>query len=144
MRKMLFIIIILAFCASTAYAFKSANIWKYTSRSGNLYMVSQGKTFWLYGFMMQSGTGAAELLVSGTTFWLDSPDSKSWSQTFDPPIMFDEGTIFSCDIFQGSVLIWGYEGDSNEDAGAIPGSDNDAVGSSEPKTEEAIGLLQDN
>jgi hypothetical protein len=132
MKKMIFIVIILSVCVSSAYAFKSANVWKYSSRSGNLYMVSQGKTFWLYGFMMQSGTGAAELLVSGSTFWLDSPDTKSWGQIFDPPIAFDEGTVFSCDIFQGSILIWGYEGITNEDAGLTPQPGDDVIGSIEP------------
>ena len=138
MQRTLLISIVVLMCASMAFAFKPANIWKYSSRSGNLYMVSQGKTFWLYGFMMQSGTGAAELLISSNTFWLDAPDTKSWGQTFDPPIAFDEGTVFSCDIFQGSVLIWGYEGDSNEDARVLPKPDNDCIGSVDPVLDETI------
>ncbi|MBN2621394.1 hypothetical protein JXB22_09940 [candidate division WOR-3 bacterium] len=142
MKKILFIVISLSVCVSSAYAFKPANRWKYASRSGNLYMVSQGKTFWLYGLMMQSGTGAAELLVSGSTFWLDSPDTKSWGQTFDPPIAFDEGTVFSCDIFQGSILIWGYEGDTNDDAGLIPQSDDDVTGSIEPIFDDMVSQAE--
>jgi hypothetical protein len=135
MKKVLFVLILLLVCVSTVYAFKPANIWKYSSRSGNMYMVSQGKTFWLYGFMMQSGTGAAELLVSANTFWLDAPDTKPWGQTFDPPIAFEDGTIFSCDIFQGSILIWGYEGDTNEDARMVPASDDDQIGALEHNEE---------
>ena len=135
MKKALCVLFLSLVFISTLYAFKPANVWKYSSRSGNLYMVSQSKTFWLYGFMMQSGTGAAELLVSGTTFWLDAPDTKSWGQTFDPPIAFDEGTIFSCDIFQGSILIWGYEGDTNEDAQILPASDDDQIGALEHNEE---------
>jgi|GEM_PF-2716433 len=142
MKKILVVSILLLICLSTADAFKPANIWKYASRSGNLYMVSQGKTFWFYGFMMQSGTGAGELLVSGSTFWLDSPDCKSWGQTFDPPIAFDEGTVFSCDIFQGSILIWGYEGETNEDAGLAPQPDKDAVGSIELPIKEEVSQIE--
>ena len=138
MKRMIIIIIAIALCVSFARAFKPANVWKYMSRSGNIYMVSQDKTFWLYGFMMQSGTGAAELIINSTTFWLDAPDSKSWSQTFDPPIAFDEGTIFSCDIFQGSILIWGYEGDINDDARLAPEPDADAVGSSDATSNQAV------
>jgi len=142
MKKMTFVALLLLLCISTAYAFKPANIWKYSSRSGNLYMVSQGKTFWLYGFMMQSGTGAGELLVSGSTFWLDAPDTKSWGQIFDPPIAFDEGAVFSCDIFQGSILIWGYEGNTNEDAQVVPERDEDAIGSIEPFSDKAVTQVE--
>jgi hypothetical protein len=138
MKKIIFIVTMITLCVSSVYAFKPANIWKYTSRSGNLYMVSQDKTFWLYGFMMQSGTGAAELIVNSTTFWLDAPDSRSWSQIFDPPIAFDEGTIISCDIFQGSILIWGYEGDANEDVGCVPGQNQEVIGSSGPVLDDGI------
>jgi hypothetical protein len=138
MKRIIFLIIIIILWVSSAYAFKPANVWKYASRSGNMYMVSQGKTFWLYGFMMQSGTGAAELLVSGTTFWLDSPDTKSWGQTFEPPIAFEEGTVLSCDIFQGSIMIWGYEGDTNEDAGLTPDPNDESVGFNESTPEDLV------
>jgi hypothetical protein len=124
-------------CVSTAFAFKPANVWKYASRSSTLHMVAQNKTFWLYGMMMQSGTGAGELLVSGSTFWLDSPASKSWAQTFDPPVVFEGGTVFSCDIFQGSIMIWGYEGDVNEDAQLFPLQDKNGIG--QMRVESEIG-----
>jgi len=106
-------VFMLFFSIQFLFAYEPANVWKYTNQSGTIYTVPVGRTFWLYGMMFQSDRSSSELRVNGEIFWRDGPETKSWGHNFYPPIKFPSGTVFSADLFQASIMIYGYEGTSN-------------------------------
>lgn len=132
MRVSISIVVLLLVSFSLLTAYEAANIWKYRDDSGMLYTVPPGETFWLYGMMFQSDRTSSSLLVNGQPFWRDGPETDSWGMNFDPPIRFASGSVFSVDVFQASVMIYGYEGKSN----------SEGMGFYLDSTEEDIKLVQ--
>lgn len=109
-------VIVLAIFCCTLFGYEDANVWGFADYdNSSFYTVPAGKFFWLYGMCLDGGNqGNVTLRINNQKF-SQMYGISAVAHRFDPPIKFPAGTYFGCDSYQfGSVLIYGYEGTSNQ------------------------------